>query len=162
MQRLLTEEYGPICINDALSALIGSKIASGTYREVYECALDKTWVVKIEARNGEGGVPQFCNVSEMDIWRESENTKWRRWLAPCIHISEYGSTLIMRRTQPLGCLKLPKTMPSFLADLKPQNFGLLDGRIVAHDYGNHSIHRVAQAAHRMVPAKWHDGAGGFL
>lgn len=31
-------------------------------------------------------------------------------------------------------MKMPETIPTFLTDLKRENFGLIDGRIVCVDY----------------------------
>lgn len=43
-------------------------------------------------------------------------------------------------------------MPVFLTDFKPENFGLLNGRVVCHDYGNHLLHeRGMSTAMRNAP-----------
>lgn len=46
-------------------------------------------------------------------------------------------------------------MPSFFSDLKYQNFGVLDGHLVAHDYGYSNI--LSQGlTKRMRKAVWRD------
>lgn len=86
MHDLPTERYGKMLQNDILKFFLDQLIGEGTYRDVYEFAADKDLVVKIEARNGDDGKPHFCNVTEMDIWLNSEDTPWRKWLAQCVHI----------------------------------------------------------------------------
>lgn len=162
MSDLYTERYGLLAQNDLASLFLGEKLGAGTYRDVYALGIDKDLVVKIEARNDNEGNPHFCNVAEMDIWLHSRDHAWRKWLAPCLFISNYGAVLIQRRTQPCPLSKLPKKVPNFLADLKPENWGLYDGRPVVHDYGNHAVYHVARGAHKMVKGHWHDGLGKTL
>lgn len=133
--------------DSALSALIGDFVGSGSYRDVYVLNIDPTKVIKIETRGCE-----FCNIHERDLYRELQGTKWETWLAPCYRLDAYGMALIQARTRPLtpADWKGVTQMPSFLADLKPANFGLFEGRVVAHDYGNHGIYYLAAKAARLV------------
>lgn len=111
---------------------VGSMIARGTYREVYELMHDASLVLKYEAR------PRcFNNAIEWEIWNEVKGAELARWLAPCIQISFSGSFLIQARTQPIT--EMPDEVPDFLADLKLENFGLYEGRVVAHDYANNHL-----------------------
>lgn len=95
---------------------------------VFEYALNPDWVVKVSESSRD-----FQNVMEWETWRYAVGRPAEKWLAPCHHISFSGSILIQSRTTPLK--KLPKRLPDFFTDLKAENFGLLDGRVVAHDYG---------------------------
>lgn len=157
MPKLHTQRYGATIINDTLGLLLGRRLARGTYRDVYECAIDTALVVKIEARKVE-----FCNQTEWAIWLNSFKTQWRQWLAPCISISCFGVALVMRKTLPMHESQRPALVPNFLEDLKLENWGMFDGRPVVHDYGNHRIFDLAQGLHRMVPGRWHDGRGNKL
>lgn len=158
MKEAYTERYSLVTQNDLAGLFIGALLGTGTYRDVYELGIDPELVVKIEARNDSKGNPHFCNVTEMDIWCNSKDHEWRRWLAPCVFISSYGTVLIQRRTQHCPKHRLPKIVPNFLADLKQENWGLYKGRPVVHDYGNHSIFHVAKNAHRLIKGRWHDGS----
>lgn len=107
---------------------VGDKIGKGCYREVYESILDPTCVVKIEKDSGD-----FSNIREWENWRElQDNPLASKWLAPCIHISPCGSVLIQKRVTKVE--ELPDKLPKFLADIKPSNFGMLDGNLVCCDY----------------------------
>lgn len=107
---------------------LGKKIGEGIGRKVYEYALNPEWVVKITESSRD-----FQNVMEWETWRYAVGRRAEKWLAPCHHISFSGSVLIQSRTTPLK--KLPARLPDFFTDLKAENFGMLDGRVVAHDYG---------------------------
>lgn len=125
-------EYGPRVKDCVLDALVGDFLGRGTYRTVYAIGDDR--VLKIEDRSR-----SFCNIDEWTIWREVEGTKWEKWFAPCHHIDSFGTALIQKRTKPLTDRqwKSLKQVPDFMADIKRDNWGWLDGRPVCHDYGNH-------------------------
>lgn len=123
--------------------LLGERLGYGQNRIVYECGFDPSLVVKVEL-----GTTHRQNFAEWQLWTvvseaatDSEGDARRRfkelqrWLCPVVRLSEYGGFLVMRRTQPIPEAKLPKRMPAPLFDFKPANFGLLDGRVVCHDYG---------------------------
>lgn len=46
-------------------------------------------------------------------------------------------------------------MPSFFSDLKYQNFGMLEGQVVAHDYGYSNLISMG-ATSRMRKANWYN------
>jgi hypothetical protein len=120
-------------IPDQLFTLIcGEKLGEGIARSVYEYRPDRSKVVKFEM-----GSYDFQNVAEWLAYEEATPAA-RKWLAPCIDISEHGQILIQMRVDPL--LIAPKKVPAFLADIKPDNWGLLDGHPVAIDYGRNRLH----------------------
>lgn len=123
-------EWGMTAKHDFMRLFLGKYISSGRDRDVYVVANDPDWVVKIE-RNP----TDFQNATEWNIWREVVGTQWEKWFAPCAKISDNGICLIMARTTPLPPEQYPKVLPDFLCDLKPANFGLYKGQVVAHDYG---------------------------
>lgn len=117
---------------DALDLLLGAWVGNGCARAVYEYAPDpENYVVKLETK-----ARSFQNVAEYELWNRVVNTSMAKWFAPVSKISVCGIALVMRRTIPVKCIAdMPKRVPAVLCDLKIQNFGLMDGRVVAHDYG---------------------------
>lgn len=115
---------------DFFKTMCGKRLGSGIGREVFECFLDPTLVIKIEA-----GSASFQNVMEWETWEEVKETDFAKWFAPCYAVSSTGSVLIQKKTTPIHWKKLPPRMPAFLGDFKQGNFGMYKGHIVAHDYG---------------------------
>lgn len=131
--------------------LIGDKIGSGSRREVYEYAPDPTrFVVKVECDE-----QSFQNIKEWETWQSVKDTKYARWFAPCHTIGPNGIVLIQRRSFPAE--RYPARMPAFLCDFKTQNYGLIDGKFVCHDYGIMTCLANFGLTKRMVSAKWWDG-----
>ena len=76
----------------------------------------------------------------MAKFRSSQHTKEaKQWLAPCVSISPCGSVLIQRRTLPVTKAQLPSKVPAWLTDFKLANWGMLDGKVVCHDYSNNLL-----------------------
>ncbi len=80
-----------------------------------------------------------CNRWEREMWRT-----WRPqfdWctLCPVVAADPFGLFVVMRRaTQPVDRTdidQLPDYYPSITAELKPDDYGWLDGQVVAVDYG---------------------------
>ncbi|QGH72797.1 MAG: hypothetical protein [Podoviridae sp. ctLUJ1] len=116
--------------------VVGAKIGSGFSRDVYQWAPNNEHVLKV-AKNYRG---IEANVIEFSTWeivmREgSFYFDARQWFAPCTEISGCGRYLIMAKTHPVKPEEAPTVVPSFITDLKLDNIGWLDGRIVFHDYG---------------------------
>lgn len=136
---------------DAFNLLCGKLIGEGVHRRVFECRIRKDLVVKVE---GEVGWHRsFANVTEMRFWSDHQFfDKVARWLAPCEYLSPDGLILLQKRVSPIvGLSELPKQLPSFLTDLKPSNFGLLDGRIVCVDYAS----TIPNPSTRLRNVVWH-------
>lgn len=127
---------------DILALMLGARLGSGIARSVYVFRPNPTLVVKIEEDAG-----SFQNIIEWTTWNEVSDTKWAVWFAPCHHISPCGTALIQSRTHPLGTP--PDKIPNFFADLKPENWGMLDGRPVAHDYGYTCLSSMGLARARL-------------
>lgn len=142
-----TPELGNISKLELVSFMLGNKLGHGASREVYALGIDGSKVIKYEYVCG-----KFDNAHEWGIWSELCDTQWARWLAPCRNISPCGTFLIQDRTAPLREFPKGFKIPSFMADAKPENFGMLGGRIVAHDYGNHRLfHRGAKNIRMVSP-----------
>jgi hypothetical protein len=143
-----------IAMKSMLECFVGKSIGSGVSRTVFECKHDPNFVVKI------GTSYHTQNAMEVRTWdRFKDNPKVSKWLAPITQRSADMRVIVQRRTRPL--LNPPKKIPHFLGDLKVQNFGLLDGRCVAHDYGL-GIWFDADAPIEMVKPEWWDGLSGDI
>jgi len=113
--------------------VIGDHIACGSTRCVYAHAMSpEDTVVKIEA-----GDALFCNVYEHQVWEHVEQTEFAKWFAPVRKISPCGTVLFMARCEPVHKTDLPTHVPAFFTDLKANNFGWYEGRVVCIDYGYH-------------------------
>ena len=111
--------------------ILGEKLGGGISRQVFEYALNDKYVVKIEDRS-----QSFQNIIEWEVWHHLKGCKaTARWLAPCHYISPNGIVMIQERTMPMRPNERPKRVPSWLTDIKPDNWGLLNGKPVCHDYG---------------------------
>lgn len=116
---------------DLNQQFVGEKLGSGVSRDVYACRMNPDLVVKIE-KTEDGRM--FSNFQEFDLWNEanSQHPEVAKWLAPVISLSTNGLVLVMKRTKPLK--KMPKELPDFFNDIHDGNFGMLNGRVVCHDY----------------------------
>lgn len=122
--------------DDALSMLCGKQLGSGVSRYVYEYPIEpEKYVVKVENDKS----PLFQNMKEVLVWREFERyERIAKWLAPIEFVSHSGKWVLQRRTKPISLAELQKRVkriPACFTDTKSTNWGLLDGRIVCHDYG---------------------------
>lgn len=117
---------------DALHLLLGKHLGTGAFRDVYEYAMDPKWVMKVQKNRD-------ChnNLIEHEIWRDVSYTDYNKWFAPCNWISDNGLILMQRKIIPLTYKdknKIPKEIPYFFTDIKPDNFGWLGKQLVCHDY----------------------------
>lgn len=134
--------------NEARSLLCGDLMGRGSAREVFELRTNPEYVIKIEQKGG-----SFQNACEWEIWSFVRGDRLEKWFAPCEMISNCGVMLVQRKVQPLRRPELPKRLPEFLCDLKPENFGMFEGRFVCCDYGTMAC-AVRNTSQRLVPAKW--------
>ena len=116
--------------------VVGEKIGSGFSRDVYHWTPNSNHVLKV-AKSYRG---IEANIIEFSTWESLEiNSEFARiakqWFAPCMEISGCGRYLIMAKTSPVRPSEAPTVIPSFVTDLKLENIGWLNGRIVFHDYG---------------------------
>lgn len=132
--------------DDLMNLVCGKLLGEGQYRQVFACHLDESWVVKKDT--GEN----YSNIHEYAIYDEAYNTPLRKWLAPARWLSPRGLWLIQDRTEPISKDRLPKSVPSIFCDFKADNWGLLNGRPVCHDYGNHALY-VLMRKHAMKRQK---------
>lgn len=135
-------------VRDTLGLLVGEKLGFGCYREVFALPWSPRHVLKLES-----GAGSFHNALEWEVWREMKDGKWSGYFAPCEAISANGAALLMARTKPITKFPTGLTIPSFFQDVKPENFGLLKGRIVCHDYSINELIRHNLRGARLVPVE---------
>lgn len=140
--------FGNNISRDLLDMCVGRKVGTGMSREVFEFGPDPSLVIKFETTAG-----YFQNAFEFEIWSTVKDTEAAKWFAPVLRISDNGKVLIMKKTEPLGLNEAPAKMPHFFTDLKIQNFGWLDGQLVAHDYGINFLIEKGTSG-RLVKADW--------
>lgn len=118
---------------DAFNLLCGEKLGSGIHRDVFECRLRPDLVVKVEQ---EREWRRFANVLEIEFWHRFQDYKpVADWLAPCEYLSPDGRILLQKKVRVASELdELPEKLPGFLTDIKPENYGWLEGRLVCLDY----------------------------
>lgn len=114
----------------ALSMICGEYLGRGVSRTVFALNYAQDLVIKIEEERGE-----FQNVLEWKIWNKARETspEVAATLAPCVDISTCGRVLIMKKTSPLVGKEV--MLPAWLSDYGSRNMGMIDDRIVCHDYG---------------------------
>lgn len=138
---------------DFFRVMTGKWLGGGIGRGVYVHGTDPNLVIKIENQSY-----SFQNISEWEVWgdlNDMDSDHARKWFAPCHYISPCGVVLIQARTWPLDKARFPDKMPNFFTDLKYQNFGMFEGRLVSHDYGFHRFISLGATA-RMRIADWRD------
>lgn len=133
----------------AYNLLIGNYIGEGEYRTVYECCLRDDLVAKIEKPEKRHA---FANVHEFSIWQEyKEIEAVRMWLAPIYIMSDCAQILLQSKVSSVPVdFVWPDKLPSFLGDIKRENFGWFENRLVCIDYAN----TVFKANTRMKAVKW--------
>ena len=128
----------------------GRLIGSGISRHVYPYGLDpKRLIIKFEQEEN------HQNVMEWQIWQSVQYTDLAKWFAPVKAISPCGRILIQHRTKPYStAAKLPNQIPAFFSDVKMDNWGMLKGEPVCHDYG-YNLMLEKGMTKRMKNAYWH-------
>lgn len=117
---------------DCFNMICGNKLGGGVSRTVFDSPLNSDWVIKVETGT------KFQNIFEFETWRNfsySDCEEIAVWLAPCYFMSPEGKVLIQQKCEPIPKSMLPKKVPTFLTDLKQENWGLLNGNPVCIDYG---------------------------
>lgn len=136
---------------DLVNLVCGEQIGRGAYRTVFEYRLNPAWVVKHDTRDNNS------NVFEHATWHELADTPLGNWLAPVEWISKDGYWIIQSKTEPIRRDELPSKVPAIFCDLKLENWGMLDGRPVCHDYGNSMLFVLARSfGGRLRRANWID------
>jgi len=134
---------------DILLGLLGAELGAGAHRTVFEAGWCDDLVIKIET----GAVG--ANGREWEVWKDLKDTPDEKWLCPCVMLSPGTTALVMRRAKPIPDLSvLPTRLPWWVTDVKPENWGMLDGRPVLVDYANHRFFSQGLGRTRRVK-RWH-------
>lgn len=151
---MLDLEYNKPIIDtyrDAFDLICGELLGSGHSRKVFTCALNPDWVVKVES----GEFRRFNNVDEYRIWSDLQYApEYAKWLNPSRRLSSDGRILIADACDPVPRHMLPKTVPDFLTDLKPENFGIhrKTKKVVCLDYST----IIVKPSLKQKKANWTD------
>lgn len=144
----------PAVAYDLVAIMMGKKLGSGCYRAVYECNAYPTskYVIKIEPGSSS------CNVVEAAVWNEVKwftgEMEWvKKWFAPVEWISPNGKILCMHKTIQKPNKKKPDKVPTFLSDIKEENFGWIGNNYVCHDYGQ--LWNLTKYNKGFKKAKWY-------
>lgn len=146
----VSEIFQPnIMAHDLFLMLTGNELlGNGVARHVFPYLLDDRFVIKFESEEN------FQNTYEWQVWNHVKMTDLAKWFAPVEHISPCGRILIQRRTKVIDKdRKLPERIPAFFTDTKVDNWGLLNGKAVCHDYGYHLLLEKGMS-NRMRKAEW--------
>lgn len=148
MSRVLDERI----FEDAFNLFCGDLIGSGIHRKVFECKIRDDLVVKVEDNEPKYAWRAFANAYEMRFWEDHQHYKRvADWLAPCEWMSPDGLVLLQKRVSVLPLdYELPPQMPSFLPDIKRENYGLYEGRLVCVDYSG----AIANPSVRLRKVNW--------
>lgn len=132
---------------DAFNLLCGERIGRGSSRDVFKCRLRHDLVIKVEI---EKLWRTYENFKEMSFFNDYPNAA--EWLAPCVYLSPDTRILLQLKCDPLPSgYALPEKLPNFLNDLKPENFGLLNGKLVCVDYAL----TFSKISMKTGAVKWH-------
>lgn len=142
---------------DLMNMICGELLGSGQYRHVYRAKFDDKVVIKYERQN-----VNRSNIFEYDMWLAYKDTDFAKWLAPCYQLSPDGTWLVQAFTENLQAHQIPIEVPAMFCDLKPENWGWFDGRVVCRDYGNNLLHNMAlNRGSRLKKADWRRDANGY-
>jgi hypothetical protein len=117
---------------ELMEVYLGNLIGEGASRWVFDYNDDL--VLKVEKGDW------MANVIEYDTWVAVQGSKWEKWFAPIVDISDNGRLLWQKKCKKV--YEQPKKLPSFFADVKLSNLGEYNGQIVAVDY---SINKLIEA-----------------
>jgi hypothetical protein len=127
-------------------------LGEGIHRKVFECRLREDLVAKVEIPNT---FRFFANVHEMKLYNEAPYAV-QQWLAKPDLLSPDGRVMFQERVLPAADVsELPETLPEFLTDIKPENFGWVrEGntrRLVCVDY---ALVRTGKLSMKQTKVNW--------
>ena len=109
-------------------------IGRGATRTVYTLPSNPNVVLKVAPDNPEQ------NEAEYRLYDRVRGTNIEKYFAEVIAVSDDYRALVMQRTLPINDLsKMPPRLPRIVMDVKVQNLGMCQGKVVFHDYGINSL-----------------------
>lgn len=139
------DDWGEATINDFIYGFCGAFIDEGASRKVYQHPFQADKVIKVESEGS------WQNITEYLHWQRIKDTRWSEWFAPCFFITDLGRVLIQAKTKPVKAV--PKMIPYFMIDVRPEQFGKYKGRIVIHDYAILKLNEEGLKKYKLVPGK---------
>ncbi len=130
--------------NSLYNMIVGKFIGEGISRKVYQHNVDESLVVKIQYSRYEH-INHQQNYNEWVIWSivKDLGDEYSKWFVPCVNISNDYNILIQKKTEPVqSYIEQLNEIPEFLEDVHANNFGVLNGKIVCHDYGYLNLHKL--------------------
>jgi hypothetical protein len=137
-----------------MDMMLGKYLGRGIHRMVFEYALDKKYVVKLDD-SGKG-----MNFIEHDVWKRIQFTRHAKWFAPIKSVSTNGIIMLQRKCEKLEDWERPKKVPAFFTDTHSDNFGKLDGRPVCFDYALNLLMEQGMTSKLKKP-RWTEGTRSF-
>ena len=140
-----------IVAEELFNFLCGDMIGYGISRIVFEYAPDpKNFVVKIDLSK------LNANVREFHVWESVEHFKEvAKWFAPITSMSKCGRIMVQRRVNKPESTKLyPTSIPAFLTDIKPDNFGFIGKQFVCFDYALNLLIEEGMNTKKMRKVIW--------
>ncbi len=126
-----------------MDKLLGKKIGKGFRRDVFEHKEDDSLVIKALLNKTDKH-----NINEIERWKNADE-ETKKYLAPCIEISEDGVYLIQKKgTKVEGNGYIPtrdfpesfiKTIKPFQDRIKKDNWVYIDGELKLCDYGEEEL-----------------------
>lgn len=141
----------PLLYEDAFNLLCGRLLGEGIHRQVFLCKVDPSLVVKVES---DTTYWTGSNAAEWANWNDFMFAPaYNKWMCPCLHISPNSRVMIQKRTTPIPAHLLPTEIPAWMMDVKWENFGMLNGQVVLHDYPRING-SVSKKMVKMTPEQW--------
>jgi len=115
---------------EMLDMILGEYLGSGISRAVFVYKPDIRFVIKVEISS------YSANILEWRTWHNfKEDKRISKWLCPIKDISTHGLFLIQKRAKKIEDTSLlPLKLPTFLSDIKSDNFGWIGKQLVMVDY----------------------------
>lgn len=135
---------------EMLDMILGKYLGRGIHRKVFEYALNKRYVVKLD--DSDVG----ANFLEYNVWQHIKYTKYAKWFAPIKSISSNGIILLQEKCSKLESWEYPKKVPAFFTDTHSGNFGKLNGQPVCFDYACTLLMEKGMT-NEMKKPKWTEG-----
>lgn len=127
-------------------------IGQGCYRDVYSIKGFPNHVIKIERDMTSAN---FANAMEWRNWINNKEWKWfAKFLAPCQLISATGQVLVQSKVVHKETKRYPKQIPSMFTDVKYENFGWINNKLVCCDYSFIPFYIIKVGNSRFKKAKW--------
>lgn len=140
---------------DAIDLLCGKFIGEGNSRIVYDFPMIPGYVIKVNKEEG-----NHDNINEYDFYMAVKyQPEIAKWLAPTSWMSNNGRFLLQKKVTRINernKKNIPDMVPSFLTDMKYENYGFIGKQFVCFDYAFSSMIASSNCSTRLRKFKPHD------